>query len=134
MLDKFLDQFKTEGPYLPNKYTIALGMLIQEARSKINLSQAELAERAYLRQSSISKIENGTRAVSAEELLYLSNALEKPINYFFPKRFTHDLSESDLTVLEKELLIQARQLSRDDLIRIIAQARALAELGRHPPK
>lgn len=130
MLDKFLDQLKTEGPYLPNKFTIALGKLIQETRREVNMSQAEIANRAYLKQSSISKIENGTRAVSTEELLYISYALDKPIGYFFPKRFTIDPEESDLTILEKELLIQARQLGRDDLRRLIVQAKALAELGR----
>ncbi len=75
MLEKFLDRLKDEGPYLPNKFTIALGKRIRDARNEAKMSQAELANRAYFRQSSISKIEAGTRAVSAEEILYLCFAL-----------------------------------------------------------
>jgi hypothetical protein len=35
-------------------------------------------------------------------------------------------------MLEDELLIQARRLNKDDLRRLIAQARALADLGPAP--
>lgn len=127
MLQKILDSIYDESPNLPNKYTNALGNRIRKARLEAKMSQTELAEKAYLRQSSISKIEAGTRSVLSEEILYLSYALDKPINYFFPKEFTHELSENELTQLEKELLMQARKLSRDDLRKLIAQARAIAE-------
>jgi transcriptional regulator with XRE-family HTH domain len=127
MLQKILDSIYDESPNIPNKYTSALGNRIRKARLEAKMSQTELAEKAYLRQSSISKIEAGTRSVLSEEILYLSYALDKPINYFFPKEFTHELSENELTQLEKELLMQARKLSRDDLRKLIAQARAIAE-------
>lgn len=129
-----MDALKDEGPNLPNSFTVKLGELIRDARVEAHLSQAELAKRVYLRQSSISNIEKGLRAVSAEELLYLILALDKPVTYFFPPEVTQDLTESDLTVLEKELLIQARRLNRDDVRRLIAQARALAELAPAPPE
>jgi len=134
MLDRFLDALKDEGPNLPNSFTVKLGELIRDARVEAHLSQAELALRVYLRQSSISNIEKGLRAVSAEELLYLIFALNKPVTYFFPEQVTQDLAESDLTILEKELLIQARRLNRDDLRRVIAQSRALAELAPSRPE
>jgi transcriptional regulator with XRE-family HTH domain len=127
MLQKILDSIYYESPNLPNKYTRALGNRIRKARLEAKMSQTELAEKAYFRQSSISKIETGTRSVLSEEILYLSYALNKPINYFFPKEFTHELGENELTQLEKELLMQARKLSRDDLRKLIAQARAIAE-------
>ena len=130
MLDKLLDQLKSEAPNLPNKFTIGLGKLIRKARLAMKLSQAELAENTYLKQSSISRIEDGTRAVSAEEILYLSIALDKPIGYFFPKELTEGMGEDELSVLEKELILQARQLSRDDLRKLIAQARALVEFKK----
>ena len=44
--------------------------------------------------------------------------------------FSEKLGEDELSVLEKELLIQVRQLSRDDLRKLIAQARALAEFTK----
>lgn len=127
MLEKLLESIKSEGPYLPNKFTIALGEHVRKARLDANMSQADLANKAYLKQSSISRIEVGTRAVSAEEVLYLSYALDKPIMYFFPEEFRIELDENELSTLEKELLIQTRQLSQYDLEKLIAQARALAE-------
>ena len=130
MLEKLILQFRSEGPILPNKFTIALGERIRNARIEAKMSQSELAKRAYFRQSSISKIETGIRAVSSQEILYLSYSLHKPISYFFPKEFTEELSEDELSVLEKELLIQVRQLSREDLRKLIAQARALAEFKK----
>ncbi|HCC78496.1 MAG: hypothetical protein A2X25_09265 [Chloroflexi bacterium GWB2_49_20] len=129
MIEKFLDLLRDEGPFLPNRYTIALGKRIREARLESNMSQAKLAEKAYFKQSSISKIEAGTRSVAAEEILYLSYALDKPIIYFFPKEFVYELSENELSLLEKELLIQVRHLSKEDMRRLIAQARALVDLS-----
>ena len=92
------------------------------------MSQEDLADATYLRQNSISRIENGTRSISTEELLYFSYALNKPISYFFPKEFRTELDESKLSEAEKEMLTQIRQLSQSDLKKLIAQARALAEL------
>src|SRR5258708_18714814 len=101
MRSKILDLLYSEAPNLPNSFTIALGEQVRKARFEARISQDELAERAYLKQSSISKIEAGTRAVSAEDLLYLSDALDKPITYFFPKHFTEDLHEEELSPLQK---------------------------------
>ena len=130
MASKVSDWTTSERPNLPNKFTMALGKLINQARVAENMSQADLAEAAFLKQSSVSRIEVGTRAVSAEELVYLSEALNKPISYFFPKEFTGELSETELSILEKELLIQARKLNHDDLERVIAQTKALVDLKK----
>ena len=127
MLRTLLDSIQDEGPNLPNRFTLALGKLVRKARLEANMSQSDLAEAAYLKQSSISRIEDGTRALSTEEVLYLSYALDKPIMYFFPKEFRIELDESELTTLEKELLIQVRQLDQKDLKKLIVQAKALAE-------
>lgn len=121
----------SEKPYLPNKFTIAQGSLIYQARKEAKMSQKDLAEATYLKQTSIWRIEKGTRAVSTEELLYLSYALNKPINYFFPKEFRRNLDDgkNELSEAEKEMLIQTRKLSQSDLKKLIAQAKALAELS-----
>ncbi len=76
------------------------------------MSQGELAESAYIRQASISDIENGKREISQSEFNYISSHLNKPLEYFFPKEFLRDDFNSDtkLTILEHELLIQARRL------------------------
>jgi len=130
MLKKLIEATtKSEEPYLPNKFTVAQGKLIQEARKEAKMTQEELAEATYLRQMSISRIEKGNRSISTEELLYLSYTLNKPISYFFPEDFRTKLDESELSEIEKEMLTQVRQLSQSDLRKLIAQARALAELS-----
>lgn len=130
MLKRILDSIYDESGNLPNRYTQALGERIREARVEAKMSQGELAENAHFRQSSISKIESGVRAVTSEEILYLSYALHKPIPYFFPEEFREEFEEEELSPLQKELIIQARKLSRDDLRKLIAQAKALADFRR----
>ena len=129
MLDKFLESIKDESPNLPNKFTIALGDRIRKARLEAGYSQADLARKAYFRQSSISKIESGVRSVSSEEILYFCYALDKPILYFFPKEFQEQINLEDLTILEQDLLTQARRLHLDDLRKLISQARAIADFN-----
>jgi len=129
MFDKFLESIKDESSNLPNKYTISLGDRIREARLGAGLSQADLARKAYFRQSSISKIESGARSVSSEEILYFSYALDKPILYFFPEEFQEQINIEDLTILEQDLLAQARRLHLDDLRKLISQARAIADFN-----
>ena len=129
MAKNILDLLYDENRNLPNQFTEALGKLIREARIEAKMSQKELAEKAYLRQSSVSRIELGTRAVSTEDLLYLSDALEKPVSYFFPKKYANEIEENNISGLEYDLLVQVRQLSQSDVKKLIAQARALVELN-----
>lgn len=131
MRSKLADFLYSEMRVIPNRFTIALGNRIKDARIEANLSQGELAERAYFKQSSISKIEVGMRTVAAEDILYLSYALDKPISYFFPKEFTEELGGEEVAMLEEELLLQARKLSKDDLGKLIAQAKALADFDKN---
>lgn len=130
MFDKILDLFQSGS--IPNKFTIFMGEQIRKARLEAKMSQAELAEKAHFRQAAISQIESGKREVSSSELIYLSFSLNKPISYFFPIKYLNLVVEgenSQLTILEQELLIQARRLNNEDLRKLIAQAKALADLS-----
>ena len=120
--------FKSETP---NKFTIAMGELIRQVRIDAKLTQSELAEIAYMRQATVSDIEKGKREASASELLYICNAVKKPISYFFPIRFFNLVDESSLSSLEQELLLNARYLSESDLTKIIAQIKAIAGLSEY---
>ncbi len=113
---------------VPNKFTLQLGELIRKARNEQKLTQTELAKRAYLSQASVSQIEKGIRSVTSEEIIYLSDALDKPISYFYSMRFLHPVEEEGLSVLEQELLQNARMLSESDLKKIIAQINAINNL------
>ena len=117
-----------EQRYLPNRFTTELGELIHNARIESKLSQSELGELAYISQAGISQIEKGIRSVSSEEIIYLSAALNKPISYFFSMKFLRPVDETELSVLEQELLQNARMLDEGDLRKIIAQIKAINSL------
>jgi len=127
ILKKLAETF-SDNETIPNKLTRGLGELIRQAREEVNLSQDELAEHSYMRQSTISDIENGRIEISVSQLLYLSYALNKPITYFFPKGSLLISDESPLSEDEFEMLIYAKRLSRDNLKRVIAQIKDLAEM------
>lgn len=116
--------FKSE---IPNKFTIAMGELVRKARQEAKLTQGELAEKAYMRQATVSDIENGKREATASEVVYLSGALEKPIGYFYPWFCKYKEDMDKLTDLEQELLLYTRKLSDDDLRRVVVQVKALAD-------
>ena len=106
-----------------------MGELIRKAREEVGISQSELAEKTYRRQASISDLENGKMEANATTLLLLSVVLKKPLTYFFPEGWISDVPPEKLSSSEQELLIQANRLNIGDMERLIAQARALADLA-----
>ena len=46
-----IDSFLGKNSELPNKFTIAMGGLIRKARLEVNMTQSELAEKAFFRQA-----------------------------------------------------------------------------------
>jgi len=128
MPNLFIDVMKGQADNLPNKFSLALGELIRNARIESKLSQKELATDSYINQAAISLIEAGKRSVSTEEIVYLSRALNKPIQYFFSMEFVNPIEEKNLSILEQELIHNARFLSENDLKKIIAQIKAVINL------
>jgi len=127
MLVDFIRTFLPPGN-VPNKFTIGMGSLIRNARQEAGLTQEQLASNAYIPQSTLSKMENGKVEASSSELIYLSNALDKPINYFFPKQLLRQLNwENNQDPAINELLLLGGQLKEDDLQKVIAQIRALID-------
>ncbi len=129
MIQKFLDKFLGDWAVTPNWFTLAMGDQIRKARKDLKLSQAELSKTIYVRQASISEMENGKRVVDSLELVQLSIALNKPIMYFFPADSLFAINEEGLSPAFQELLIQANRLTRDDLKKLIAQTKALANIS-----
>lgn len=117
--------FKSETP---NKFTLAMGELIRKARVEARITQKELAERIYHRQATISDIESGKREASSMDLFYLSHVLKKPITYFYSHYYPDRLDNNVLTLLEQELLLNAKHLDEGDLKKIIAQIKAINDL------
>lgn len=87
----------------------ALGMRIRVKRRELNLSQAELAEKADLSPSFFGHIERGTRVASLETLVALCNALQVSPTYL--------LQES----LDKSALGEA-QVSRKEIIQELSMS------------
>ncbi len=56
--------------------------LIELRRKMMGMSQKELAAKAVITQGTLSKIEQGLRAVSDEQLMNLAGALDCPVNFF----------------------------------------------------
>lgn len=119
---------------IPNKFTVAVGQLIREARKDAKMSQAELARLIYKRQATVSDMENGKVEPIASTLLLLSYALNKPVGYFFPRnQGIVELYAGDLTAEEQELIFQSRRIvnysDEAELKKVIAQVKALADLA-----
>jgi transcriptional regulator with XRE-family HTH domain len=128
VLDQITKWFPDRGK-VANPPTRTLGARARKARNQANLTQADLAKRTYRRPSSLSDIENGKIRIDLETLSYLVAALRKPGDYFFPTPLTNLLTEETLSVLERELLMQARRLKPEGIELLVAQARALADLA-----
>ncbi|MGS0745589.1 helix-turn-helix domain-containing protein [Syntrophomonas erecta subsp. sporosyntropha] len=61
--------------------SIALGRKIKSIRQSQDMSQQELADRLeYLNQSQVSKIENGDRKATAQDLIGIAKALGVSVN------------------------------------------------------
>ena len=125
VLGKILDLLDPENP--PNDFTEVMGKLVKQARLDSGFSQRDLAQKLYTRQATISDIENGKRYVHSGHLIALSAILDKPILFFIPQKYRRifklDFTDPELT----ELLQVAKKLDKDDLERLIIQARALTK-------
>ncbi|WP_298395487.1 helix-turn-helix domain-containing protein [Flavobacterium sp.] len=54
-----------------------------KAREELNLTQKNVQEKGIIKQSNLSKIENGVQNISASKLFILANFYKKPISFFF---------------------------------------------------
>jgi transcriptional regulator with XRE-family HTH domain len=103
----------------PNKYTIAIGKLIKQAREEAHMTQAELARLSYRRRATISDIETGKADVDIVLLTLFAHILQKPIIYFFSTWRVRLQSKDELSALEQEILYWFNRLP-DDNIRNLA--------------
>ena len=127
--DWFIDSISGRRP-MPNDFSIGMGKLIRTAREEVGFSQRDLAELIYRRQAALSDIENGKMEPDATTLLLLSYHLNKPFIYFIPNKWKPNKLTEQMSEEEQELLIQAKRLTKDDLHKLIAQAKALADLTK----
>ena len=104
-----------------------MGEKTREARQEASLTQAELAEPVHRRQAAIFQMERGQMLLDVETLVYLANALDKPISYFYPPPI-RGAEEEGLSADEQELIHWFRQIWHKALQLVaIDQVRTLAE-------
>jgi transcriptional regulator with XRE-family HTH domain len=90
-----------------------------QARVKAGLSQSELIERSGLSESYVKQMESGRRALTADALLALSQALScAPEDIAMP--------DPDTQIKEAILLARFRMMAEDDRQLFLATARRLA--------
>ena len=86
-LDRFLNEqlkdpeFKAEWERIQPEYEIMRSLI--DVRIKLNLTQKELAERSGVRQSNISRIENGTASPTVATLQALAAGMGKRLHISF---------------------------------------------------
>lgn len=56
-----------------------------KAREEIGFTQMKVQQDKIIKQSTLSKIENGVKNISAAKLFILAEYYKKPIEYFFEK-------------------------------------------------
>lgn len=88
---------------------ITVGELVKKQRKKLNLTQAELAEKINSDSCYISRIETGTRKISIDNLVALANALNTSSDYLLGLSSNVVLHEH---VSEMERILQS--LSEED--------------------
>jgi len=56
-----------------------------KAREELGLTQMKVEQDKIMKQSTLSKIENGVKNISAAKLFVLANYYKQPIEFFFEK-------------------------------------------------
>ena len=116
----------------PNRHTKGMGELIRKAREDAGLSQEELAKKTYRRRTAVYEMEKGKVEVNAWTIVYLADALNKPITYFYPKGdLDNDPKEEDLSDLEKELINNFRNIPYEGQKKLAIQL--IKDLGKYNP-
>lgn len=112
----------------PNKFTLAMGELIKQAREEMGWTQEQLAQVVYRRRPSISEMESGKMIPDSITLFLMAVNLHKPFAYFIPEFYRRQLPQEKLSLEEQELIAQFRRLGDNKQQRaVINQVRAMAE-------
>lgn len=67
-----------------------IGEKIKETRNDLNINQTDIADKCGVTYQMLQKYEQGESRVSASRLCRISKALQKPVQFFFPDKFTRE--------------------------------------------
>lgn len=68
-----------------------IGKKIKDTRNDLNINQTNVADKCGVTYQQLQKYERGESRVSASRLCRISKALKKPVQFFFPDKFTKGL-------------------------------------------
>jgi|SRR6476646_1619362 transcriptional regulator with XRE-family HTH domain len=112
-----------------------IGAKIRKVRTEKNIKQEELAYFLSIKQSTLSKMENGNKFISFEQIINIAYYTKTPIHDFFPDNLTHLQQinfRMELQDLQNDLRYQ-QELNAQLLKRIQNLEKQLAENGITPP-
>ncbi len=66
-----------------NPFDVHIGYRLEQLREHLGLARDRLALQAGIKEAAIAAIEQGTRRITAEELLRLAACLETPVSFFY---------------------------------------------------
>ena len=102
-----------------------IGKRVKIARILIDITQEELAKRIGVEPVTVSRMESGSRNITAVEIEKLSKALNRPLSYFYEGKEEEyqkvdnlrvnfkDLDSKDLEVIER-VVSQIREIKREE--------------------
>lgn len=103
-----------------------IGKRIKERRKKLQMTQAELGEKSFLAEKTISAIENGRRNASLESIERISDALDVDKDYLllridYPKhevqQFANFVKHTQKTKAFEDLMLELFDLSKYNIVK-----------------
>ncbi|GAA6491882.1 MAG TPA: helix-turn-helix domain-containing protein [Candidatus Bariatricus faecipullorum] len=82
------------------------GARLRQARLNAGLTQAALAEKVNLDETTISRIENGSQATSFQSMLHFSDALDVHLDYLLCDYLEHGPENPDMLTREITELLE----------------------------
>lgn len=92
-----------------------LAIRIVDLREKANMNQVELAKKMGFDKSTMSKIENGTRKVSSDELRKLSKIFNVSADYLLGNENESSEKTADLADKETIFTYEGKEIPPEDL-------------------
>lgn len=92
-----------------------LAIRIVDLREKANMNQIELAKKMGFDKSTMSKIENGTRKVSSDELRKLSKIFNVSADYLLGNENESSEKTADLADKETIFTYEGKEIPPEDL-------------------
>jgi transcriptional regulator with XRE-family HTH domain len=92
-----------------------LAIRVVDLREKANMNQVELAKKMGFDKSTMSKIENGTRKVSSDELRKLSKIFNVSADYLLGNENESSEKTADLADKETIFTYEGKEIPPEDL-------------------